>query len=128
MVRVIIANLAYEDDLARAAGLAVPALRPAVVSGLVALSQRLRALGGPGDELWTLADGALPEGPRAVLAWAEGAAVAALRAGPCPEGPVELGDWRAALWRLWPAPEVAAACNHRGFAFALAERLGSALP
>jgi hypothetical protein len=106
----------------------VPALRPEVVSGLVGLSQRLRALGGPGDELWTLADGALPDGPREVLAWGESAAVAALRPGPCPAGPVALDDWQAALWRLWPAPEVAAACNHRGFAFALAERLGSTLP
>jgi hypothetical protein len=126
--RLLIANLDFEDDLARAAGLDVPALRPAVVSGLVTLSQRLRALGGAGDELWTLADGALPEGPREVLAWGESAAVAAVRGGPCPEGPVELGDWRAALWRLWPAVEVAAACNHRGFGFALAQRLGSALP
>src|SRR5262245_32451863 len=97
-----------------------------VVQRLAGLSERLQALGAPGDRLWTLGMGALPAA-REVLAWGESAAVAALRPGPCP-GDVPLEDWRAALWRLWPPADTAAACNHRGFAFALAQQLGSALP
>ncbi|HTM21353.1 MAG TPA: hypothetical protein VL172_12620, partial [Kofleriaceae bacterium] len=118
MGRWIIANLDFEDELARAAGLAVPALRPDVVEQLRLLAALVGALGEPGDHLWMLGDGALPRAGE-LLAWGESRAVAALRAGPC-AGDVSLDDWRAALWRLWPPADVAAACNHRGFAFALA--------
>ncbi len=127
MNRLLIANLDYEDELARAAGLSVAPLRPEVIQRLAALAEPMRALGEPADELWTLESGPLPAAADRVLAWGESRAVAALRPGPCAPD-VPLDDWRAALWRLWPPAEVAARCNHRGFAFELAGRLGTALP
>jgi hypothetical protein len=75
----------------------------------------------------------LAPAPR-LCAWAETAAVARLRTGPsdAPTGEIaglaEGPDWRAALWHLWPTPEVAAQVNHRSFALSIAEARGWALP
>jgi hypothetical protein len=128
-VRLILANLLAEDDLARLANVGRPRTpsRETLqkVSGLAPLL--LRAFGREGDRLWVPGNGR-PEPADEVLAWCETPEAAALRTRPRQVFDLD-GPLHEILWHLPTAPpEVVAAVNHRGFHLQVARELGCALP
>jgi hypothetical protein len=154
--RLLIGNLDAEIEIARALTPGPhPGLSSAAGRLVGAAASHMALLARPGDRLWLPAP-APPEelcavardravvvetGPLAevalagqVCAWAETESVARHRAASGDADGGELSalaagsDWRATLWHLWPAPEVAQRVNHRGFALSLALDRGWALP
>lgn len=149
--RLVVANLTAEEDFAeRRGGFSARARETA--AGFATL---MRVFAGEGDAVHLpaavdaarlpgiaglapprLASGRLDRlpRPRAVLAWAETAAVAELRGGLAPPTgePAPLPPEAALPELLWslppPSPEVAARANHRAFCLEVAESLGVALP
>lgn len=135
MSRLLVANLAAEIEMARAA---TPGPHPDVSPAAAALIRRhARLLSVFGGHLWLPGDSWPPRAHSEILAWAETDAVLALRAPPVPVssvlapvsgGRLTSGGWTERLWQLHPDPAVARRCNDRRFAFSLAVREGWALP
>ena len=150
-MRLIVANLDCEAELAVDAGAPPAQLPRPVLQRISAYGALLGALGQAGDWLWTPlavdparvsaqirastmisgALAALPQ-PDAVLGWGETRAVAALRCNEredAPGVPHEHDDgWPARLWSLHPDPVAARRCNDRRFCSALSQELGLQLP
>jgi len=132
--RLVIANLAAEIDMARAA---TPGPHPDVSpAALAAIRRHASLLSVFGARVWLPGDAWPPAPADHILAWAETDAVTALRAAsspvPCSLSPVPRvlspGDWKERLWALHSEPAIARHCNDRRFAFALAETNGWSLP
>lgn len=140
-MRLILANLLCEDELARGRRRTPSRETLQTVSGLATL---LRVFAREGDRLWTPAPveperivpvpglplPILESGPAKpageVLAWCETAQAAALRR--LPREPID-GPLHESLWHLPTAsPEVVAKAHHRAFHLQVAEELGCALP
>jgi hypothetical protein len=135
-VRLLLANLLAEDDLARLVHAGYPRFRPprlpstALLQTVSRMAQRLAVFGRLGDRLWLPGDSP-PETAAEVLAWCETPEAAALRTSLRPPwNPADLQlPLRDLVWRLpVAAPKVVATVHHRAFALRVAEELGCALP
>ena len=155
--RLLIGNLDAEIEIARALTPGPhPGLSSGAGRLVGAAASHMALLAGPGDRLWlpapappeelcavardravVIETGSLESVAAAgqVCAWAETESVARHRAMSADEARAgDMADlcagrdWRAALWHLWPPPEVAQRVNHRGFALSLALERGWALP
>ncbi len=130
--RLVIANLAAEIEMARAA---TPGPHPDVSAEVTRVirphAERLSVFG---DHLWLPGDPWPPPPADEILAWAETDAVARLRPSPVARllspvaGLLFSGEWQRSLWQLVPDPTIARQCNDRRFAFSLAEEQGWSLP
>jgi hypothetical protein len=127
-VRLVLANLLAEDDLARLARVGRPRTpSKETVERVAGLAAQLRVFAGEGDRLWVPGSGR-PEPADEVLAWCETPESVALRRRPRRVSE-EDGPLHEILWRLpTAAPEVVAAVNHRSFHLQVARELGCALP
>ena len=135
MPRLIVANLAAEIEMARAATPGPhPDVSPAVSRLIARHASHLSVFAA--DRLWLPGD-PWPEPASEILAWAETESIATLRSAPVPvpgvlcpvPGVLSSGDsWPERLWQLHPDPATARACNDRRFAFALAQEQGWSLP
>jgi len=133
-VRLLLANLLAEDDLARLFHANEPRLRrrrsasAATLQTIRTMARTLDVFARPGDRLWLPGDPP-PEPAAEVLAWCETPEAAALRIAARPAEvslDLPLADL---LWHLpVPSPEAVARVHHRGFALRLAAELGCALP
>jgi hypothetical protein len=126
--RLIVGNLAAEVEMARAA---TPGPHRDVDPGVVHRIARAAAHLGvfAADHLWLPGDSWPPPPATQILAWAETDSVAALRGpDPDPHPDPDPGSWQQRLWQLHPDPATARACNHRRFAFELAQQNGWSLP
>lgn len=127
-MRLILANLLAEDDLARLAKIGRPRTPSReTIEKISDLAPLLRVFTHPGDRLW-VPGSARPEPAEEVLAWCETPEALALR-----KRPRQILDddrpLHELLWHLPTAsPEVVAAVNHRGFHLQVARELGCALP
>ena len=134
--RLVVANLAAEIDMARAATRGPhPDVSPAAARLIARHAARLSIFAA--DHLWLPGDSWPPPPADHILAWAETDRVAALRALPLPvAGPLSpvprvlfSGEaWIDRLWRLHPDPATVRLCNDRRFAFGLAQQQGWSLP
>lgn len=91
---------------------------PASVRRVLArASEPLRVFLGPGDKLWSLLDGPLPQLGKLdqILPWGQTADLPAGDTAPQPDA----DSWQERLWQLPTNHEAAAACNDRRFAFRL---------
>jgi hypothetical protein len=127
-VRLILANLLAEDDLARLARVGRPRTPSRETTERVAgLADLLRVFARDGDRLW-VPGRARPEPADEVLAWCETPEAVALRKRPRQVSDQD-GPLHELLWHLPTAsPEVVAAVNHRGFHLQVARELECALP
>ncbi len=127
-MRLVLANLLAEDDLARLARVGRPRSPSKETVGRVAgLAEQLHVFSQDGDRLWVPGSGR-PEPADEVLAWCETPEAAALRRRPRRVSE-EDGPLHEILWRLpVAAPEVVATVNHRSFHLEVARELGCALP
>ncbi|MES1241935.1 MAG: hypothetical protein ABUT39_09985 [Acidobacteriota bacterium] len=127
-MRLVLANLLAEDDLARLARVGRPrSPSRETVERVAGLADQLRVFARDGDRLWVPGSGR-PEPADEVLAWCETPEAVALRKRPRQVSDGD-GPLHEILWHLPAAPpEVVAAVNHRGFHLRVARELGCALP
>lgn len=127
-MRLVLANLLAEDELARLARVGRPRTPSReTIERVAGLAELLRVFTNEGDRLWVPGD-ARPEPADEVLAWCETPEAVALRKSPRQVSDAD-GPLHEILWRLpTAAPEVVAAVNHRGFHLCVAQELGCALP
>lgn len=127
-MRLVLANLLAEDDLARLARVGRPRTPSReTIERISGLADQLRVFTREGDRLW-VPGSARPEPADEVLAWCETPEAVALRKRPRRVSD-EDGPLHEILWHLPTAsPEVVAAVNHRSFHLQVARELGCALP
>ena len=127
-MRLVLANLLAEDDLARLARVGRPRTPSReTIERVAGLADRLRVFANEGDRLWVPGIGR-PEPADEVLAWCETPEAVALRKS-TRQVSDEDGPLHEILWHLpTAAPEVVAAVNHREFHLRVARELGCALP
>jgi hypothetical protein len=127
-VRLLLANLLAEDDLARMARVGRPRTPSRdTIERVAGLADQLRVFTQEGDRLW-VPGSARPEPADEVLAWCETPEAVALRRRPRRVSDEE-GPLHEILWHLPTAsPEVVATVNHRSFHLKVARELGCALP
>lgn len=127
-MRLVLANLLAEDDLARLTRVGRPRTPSReTIERISGLAEQLRVFAEEGDRLW-VPGSERPEPADEVLAWCETPEAVALRRRPRRvsdgEGPIH-----EILWRLPTAPpEVVATVNHRSFHLEVAREMGCALP
>lgn len=127
-MRLILANLLAEDDLARLARVGRPRTPSReTIERVAGLAEQLRVFANDGDRLWVPGnERAEPAGE--VLAWCETPEAVALRRRPRRVSGAD-GPLHEILWHLPAAPpEIVAAVNHRAFHLRVARELGCALP
>lgn len=127
-MRLVLANLLAEDDLARLARVGRPRTPSReTIERVAGLAEPLRVFAEEGDRLWVPGSGR-PEPADEVLAWCETPEAVALRRRPR-QVSEEDGPLHEILWHLpTAAPEIVAAVNHRSFHLQVVRELGCALP